>query len=449
MAGSYCQMLLLLVATTAATSSSSAAATTQKAVEHLQLLSRHSAAIISKTSVMYQGSKSTSNVSYAGFMCPGFVAAKGHLLSFAEGRLWDCGDFGHHDLVFRRSVDDGKTWEPLRTILDPNTLPGCNKTEACLPYSGGCQTGKGTICGGGCAVWDPTPVVDRVTGDVHVFFGRSTTSCRGGAQSAGYRTDLWVMTTSDLGGTWSAPRNVTDTCSTPYGGGVTGSEGHGIQLESGMLIVPLYNVPTAHGGQGTCTSIDHGKTWQHGGAAAPIEGEFSGPYEGEIVELFEKTANGGPRLMYDTRISAAAGGKICKGVKNCRVTYESDDLGLTWTNATGHPEMPDPSCKGGIVRWTAAGDTGKRALFAIGVDSTALRVKETIFASLDDGKTFPHKLQIDTSGGYSTINLNNANMLAAFYDYSPDGHVGSSTRPGGCSFNLAIVDPEILLNNTM
>jgi hypothetical protein len=194
-----------------------------------------SAAIVSKTSVMYQGSRSATNISYAGFMCPGLVALKGHLLTFAEGRLWDCADFGHHDLVSRRSVDDGKTWEPLRTLFDPNTLPGCNKTEACLPYSTACQTGKGKICGGGCAVWDPTPVVDKVTGEsechwvqrlsvlpppcsasnralssaVHVFFGRSTTSCRGGTRSPGARDDLWVMTSSDVGGTWSAPRNVT------------------------------------------------------------------------------------------------------------------------------------------------------------------------------------------------------------------------------------------------
>jgi hypothetical protein len=26
-------------------------------------------------------------------------------------------------------------------------------------------------------------------------------------------------------------------------------------------------------------------------------------------------------------------------------------LGATWSNATAHPEMLDPACKGGIVRW--------------------------------------------------------------------------------------------------
>jgi hypothetical protein len=86
---------------------------------------------------------------------------------------------------------------------------------------------------------------------------------------------------------------------------MTGSEGKGIQLESGELIIPLYD---NNNGQGLCKSADHGKTWQHGGLAAPPTlpsggPAFQGPYEGEIVELFEKTAAGTPRLMYDVRIA--------------------------------------------------------------------------------------------------------------------------------------------------
>jgi hypothetical protein len=141
------------------------------------------------TNIMRAGSKSGSGTSslrtYKAFMCPGFVPIRGHLLAFAEGRIWTCADFGAHDLVMRRSVDDGKSWEPLRTLLDPNTLPGCNKTEACIPYTEACQwstvkTGK--VCGGGCAVWDPTPVVDNITGEVHVLFSRTKSSCLGSTQ---------------------------------------------------------------------------------------------------------------------------------------------------------------------------------------------------------------------------------------------------------------------------
>jgi hypothetical protein len=42
--------------------------------------------------------------------------AKGTLLAFAENRKADCGDNGDHDLVLRRSSDDGATWGPMQTV---------------------------------------------------------------------------------------------------------------------------------------------------------------------------------------------------------------------------------------------------------------------------------------------------------------------------------------------
>ena len=102
---------------------------------------------------------------------------------------------------------------------------------------------------------------------------------------------------------------------------------------------------------------------------------------------------------------------------------------------------------GGIVRWQ--GSNGQQALFATNPDSHSFRVNQTVFASTNNGKTFDRRLKIDTSGGYATINLNNANQLAVFYDYAPDGSGvpgrSSKTAHGGCSFNLAIVDPKLLL----
>ena len=217
--------------------------------------------------------------------------------------------------------------------------------------------------------------------------------------------------------------------------------------------------------------MDHGKTWQHGGlAVAPktANGEpaFQGPFEGEIVELFEKTAAGTPRLMYDVRILTTAANDFCKnGGRMCRVTYTSDDLGETWAEPIPHPEMPDPSCKGSITRWegheqrqsqggntsTARGTKGRQALFASNVDSYTWRVNQTVYASTDDGNTFDKKLKIDTSGGYAAINTNNANDIVVFYDYSPlcvDGRCypgKSSDNAGGCSFKLAVLDPTDVL----
>jgi hypothetical protein len=142
------------------------------------------------------------------------------------------------------------------------------------------------------------------------------------------------MTSSDNGGSWSAPRNVTTECSAPYGGGVTGSEGHGIQLASGELIMPLY----FSGGkpmllQGLCRSSDHGNTWSSAGAmfegAGSKDARIDHGGEGEIVELFGKTARGGPRLMYDVRIAWTKEGGVCTAAEGCRATYTSEDLGAT------------------------------------------------------------------------------------------------------------------------
>ena len=40
------------------------------------------------------------------------------MLAFSENRITDCGDNGpHHDLVLRRSSDNGKTWGPMITVV--------------------------------------------------------------------------------------------------------------------------------------------------------------------------------------------------------------------------------------------------------------------------------------------------------------------------------------------
>ena len=47
-------------------------------------------------------------------------------VAFAENRLDGCGDQGKHNLVVRRSADEGKTWGPLVTVFEGVTpCPGC------------------------------------------------------------------------------------------------------------------------------------------------------------------------------------------------------------------------------------------------------------------------------------------------------------------------------------
>ena len=54
-------------------------------------------------------------------------SSRGTLLAFSENRITDCGDNGpHHDLVLRRSSDNGKTWGPMITVVHGKVpCPGC------------------------------------------------------------------------------------------------------------------------------------------------------------------------------------------------------------------------------------------------------------------------------------------------------------------------------------
>ena len=54
-------------------------------------------------------------------------SSRGTLLAFSENRISDCGDNGHqHNLVLRRSQDNGVSWGPLITVMVRAVpCPGC------------------------------------------------------------------------------------------------------------------------------------------------------------------------------------------------------------------------------------------------------------------------------------------------------------------------------------
>jgi hypothetical protein len=82
----------------------------------------------------------------------------------------------------RRSTTDARSWESLHILLDPDAhFDDYNKTgERYLTHYNGTVPNV-PILRGGCAIWDPTPVLERHTcsGRVFVFFARSTNSVMG------------------------------------------------------------------------------------------------------------------------------------------------------------------------------------------------------------------------------------------------------------------------------
>ena len=130
------------------------------------------------------------------------------LLAFAEGRRYGCGDFGpfpggrlgflgnqthippselgkgQHDLVMRRSTDGGLSWEKLTTILDAVDFPPWKDVRAESKVYWPRE--NLTFGDAGNAIWDPTPLWDRETDTVFLFFngpGREGADCDAGPVS--------------------------------------------------------------------------------------------------------------------------------------------------------------------------------------------------------------------------------------------------------------------------
>ena len=195
---------------------------------------------------------------YKAFRIPGILGVNETLLAFAEGRKYGCEDFagdfavflfvltldlvllmiGQHDVVCKKSRDGGRTWGELTVLLDPHKLFG----SICSNESSASDS---------CEFWDPTPVFDRDTGNVIMM----TTLSLSESDRMHGRMTAWTMTSEDLGNTWGTPRNITEDIYSQQWGVGTPSNGHGIQLMSGRLLMPAYVRNAPGPGQNKCFEV--------------------------------------------------------------------------------------------------------------------------------------------------------------------------------------------------
>ena len=290
------------------------------------------------------------------------VTARGTILAFAEARASGY-DWGHIRLVVRRSKDDGKTWGPE-----------IDTTQGKFP---------------GNKIGNPVPIVDRETGRIFLISSFNTNPNHANPGPGG----AMIVHSDDDGKSWSDARMFLGGEWLPKGFGwfLTGP-GHGIQItqgkHKGRLIAPCY-------GEGcgfVVYSDDHGETWTVG-ANSP-----RGPYnEAVCVEL------AGGDIMLNTRSPGAGGSR-----RPNRGSAVLTDSGGTYQEGTSRfiPELPCSSTQGSTARysWPTTGKSGI-ILFA-GPGSSSGRVRATLFASYDDGKTWPHSKVIYEGGsGYSDVNV--------------------------------------------
>lgn len=220
----------------------------------------------------------------------------------------------------------------------------------------------------------------------------------------------FIVSSMDGGKTWSAPREITASYRAfPYAWNVCATgPGHGLQLRSGRLIVPVWLANGALGADGLTRahwpsvagclySDDHGYTWQPG---ALVEGVENGN-ETTIVSLPDD------RVLFNVR-------NMNPSMR--RVLAISGDEGETLSRPWEAWDLADPRCFGAMAR---AGDD---VLF-VNCDSESKRENLIISTSGDGGETWKRKCMVDEIGGYADIAVADDTILVFYERYNADERI--------------------------
>ena len=321
---------------------------------------------------------------YPVYRIPSLICTpKGTLLAFCEARTGN--DQSPTDMVLRRSLDGGKTWGPLQVIV--KAAP-----EAAM---------------------DPTPVVDRETGEVLLIYDRWPKMPEGHAagdgtlrRAPGLGRDsitTWITTSKDDGATWSKPLDITATTKRPPWTEILHGPGVGIEMRSGRLVIPCGKTDGGPWCNFAIYSDDHGKTWQ-------LSDNELGPgvNETQVVELADGT------LLLNMRSEDPK--------KGCRIGATSKDGGKTWSEPFDVRELPDTCCQASMLRYTWADQQGGKSRILFSNPVKTGRYEGTVRLSYDEGKTWPvAKLIHKGYFGYSCLTV------------MPDGEIGCLYETQGCS----------------
>jgi hypothetical protein len=325
------------------------------------------------------------------------------ILACTEGRHEVC-DAGPHDLLLRRSTDRGATWSPSEAVV-------------------------ASVDGQSWA--NPTFVVDHKTGEVFLFFGLCVQLPENTSCSADSST-MHVISSTDSGVTWTEPRPLpTLFDGFPYNWAMHGpGPGHGIQLDSGRLLLSVSNrtiitgVPAADRNYGVSTvySDDHGRTWQAGGAV-PMGPGYPTVGEARLVQRADGT------IVLNSRPGS--------GNDWPRSISVSGDGGLTWSP----PTLDDGAglfngVDASLIRFTGGPRDCEpnRTLFSR--PDAPMRWNMTVSVSYDEGCSYRYSRVISPIRAYYSdlAHLSDGTVILL---YGCDGDLdGSPRRVAAARFNL-------------
>ncbi|MBM4072105.1 MAG: sialidase, partial [Planctomycetes bacterium] len=275
------------------------------------------------------------------------------------------------DIGLSRSADGGKTWEPVRVIMDMGKYGGLPEEQ------------------NGCS--DPGIIVDQKTGEIFCFAvwmhgnpGKHQWTGDGSAPGyeIGNAAQILMVSSKDDGLTWTKPQNLTRKLKPAEWWLFAPSPQQGINLADGTLVMPVQGRDAKGVEFSTImTSGDHGANWTVGAPA------YSGGSECQTVQL------GDGSLMLNMRNEH----------ERFRAVFVTKNLGTSWQpHPTNRKKLVEPNCNGSLLRvdYLEAGEK-KHVLLFSNPHTQKGRTHQTIQVSFDDGLTWPgsHHLLLDEGRG--------------------------------------------------
>lgn len=323
---------------------------------------------------------------------------------------------GDIDIGLSRSTDGGRTWEPMRIVLDMGTRGGLPErydgvSDACLLVDR--ETGRVFVF----ACWmhglrdEEGEFREDLDEDATAWAHQWHRGSRGSGPGLSPRetAQIVVATSDDDGRTWSAPRNLTAEVKDPGWYLAAPSPGRGITLDDGTLVVPAGG---RDADQVTFSSLlisrDRGETWRF--AETPAARNTT---EAAVAQISDG------RVMLNMRDNRNRGDVSDSNGRRVAVTA---DLGRTWSR---HPSsrrahlLPEPVCMASLI--ALADGT---LVFSNPADRRRRR-NLTVKASHDDGLSWPeeHRVVLDeVFGAYSCLAPIDEDAVGCLYE-SSRGHL--------------------------
>lgn len=316
------------------------------------------------------------NDGYKSYRIPAIISLpNGDLLAFCEGRVNGTGDFGHVNIVMKRSTDRGKTWVSLQLIAENGDLQAGNAAPV-------------------VDLMDP----DYPKGRIFLFYNTGNNDESEVRKGNGLR-EVWYKTSIDNGQTWSDPVNITTQVHHPKQPQINAAynfaedwrsyantPGHAMQFQNGKYKGRIFVASNHSAGAPKKQSTDyeahgfytddHGKTF-HLGATVNIPGSN----ESMATELSHD------KLMMNSRNQ--------KGDVRARIISISSNGGTTWDTSYFDQTLIDPVNQGSIL--CVGKKHGKNIIAFCNAANTKRRDNLTLRISYDDGKTWSKSFLIDKS----------------------------------------------------